>query len=499
VSRDRIRLVLVIVGTLVVLAPLAYFWQASRLPSTYSVEDMGYLDYGGGPGGGHAGHGSMADMPGMSTGGGHAVSVADLVTSPDLPADVTVELTARQQTFTLSSGQRVEDGYTLNGSSPGPLISATQGQVVEVHLHNQDVKGGVTLHWHGVDVPNGEDGVAGVTQDAVRPGGDFTYRFVANQTGTYWYHSHQVSHEQVIGGLLGPLVIHPKHPDPGVLDEVALAHTYDGVQTLDGRKQVQVTAAARQRVRVRVINTDNGPTKAWASAPYKVVAVDGHDVNEPTDVTDKAVVVTAGGRIDLEVTVPSDGSGVRVQVGSATAMVLGPDGVDVKAPEPPQHELDLLSYGSPAPIGLDPSKATRHFRYDIGRRPGFVKGVPGLWWSVNGHLWPHLPMFVVAKGDVVQMTIKNSSGDVHPMHLHGHHAVVLSRDGVKASGSPWWFDSLNVKNGETFVVAFVADNPGIWMDHCHNLKHAQQGLVTHLMYEGVSTPFRVGTDGNEPE
>jgi FtsP/CotA-like multicopper oxidase with cupredoxin domain len=85
------------------------------------------------------------------------------------------------------------------------------------------------------------------------------------------------------------------------------------------------------------------------------------------------------------------------------------------------------------------------------------------------------------------------------MHLHGHHAVVLSRDGVKATGSPWWFDSLNVKDGETFVVAFVADNPGIWMDHCHNLKHAQQGLVTHLMYEGVTTPYRVGHAGNEPE
>ena len=58
------------------------------------------------------------------------------------------------------------------------------------------------------------------------------------------------------------------------------------------------------------------------------------------------------------------------------------------------------------------------------------------------------------------------------MHLHGHHALVLSRDGMKATGSPWWFDSLEVQNGETFDVAFVADNPGMWMDHCHNLKHA---------------------------
>ncbi len=166
----------------------------------------------------------------------------------------------------------------------------------------------------------------------------------------------------------------------------------------------------------------------------------------------------------------------------------------------PSSELDLLSYGSPAPLGFDPADADRRFRYDIGRRPGFVHGRPGLWWTVNGHLFPNLPMSVVREDDVVRMRISNRSGEVHPMHLHGHHAVVLARDGVEASGSPWWFDSLNVENGETYDVAFVADNPGIWMDHCHNLKHAQQGLVTHLAYEGVSTPFRIGgAQRNVPE
>jgi FtsP/CotA-like multicopper oxidase with cupredoxin domain len=77
---------------------------------------------------------------------------------------------------------------------------------------------------------------------------------------------------------------------------------------------------------------------------------------------------------------------------------------------------------------------------------------------------------------------------------------VLSRDGVAATGSPWWTDSLNVADDEAYEVAFVADNPGIWMDHCHNLKHAAEGLVVHLMYEGVSTSYAVGGPaGNEPE
>jgi FtsP/CotA-like multicopper oxidase with cupredoxin domain len=109
-------------------------------------------------------------------------------------------------------------------------------------------------------------------------------------------------------------------------------------------------------------------------------------------------------------------------------------------------------------------------------------------------------MYVVGEGDVVKVRISNGSGDVHPMHLHGHHAVVLSRDGVPATGSPWWVDSLDVAHGHEYEVAFVADNPGVWMDHCHNLPHASQGLVAHLMYAGVTEPFRVGGRGhNEPE
>ena len=76
----------------------------------------------------------------------------------------------------------------------------------------------------------------------------------------------------------------------------------------------------------------------------------------------------------------------------------------------------------------------------------------------------------------------------------------LSRNGVIATGSPWWIDSLNVLDGETYDIAFVATNPGIWLDHCHHLKHAAQGMVAHLMYEGVSTPYQIGgAAGNQPE
>jgi FtsP/CotA-like multicopper oxidase with cupredoxin domain len=86
------------------------------------------------------------------------------------------------------------------------------------------------------------------------------------------------------------------------------------------------------------------------------------------------------------------------------------------------------------------------------------------------------------------------------MHLHGHRMLVLDRDGVRPSGSPWWTDTLDVDPGQRYDVAFLADNPGLWMDHCHNLRHAADGLVMHLMYEGVTTPYDVGgTAHNHPE
>jgi FtsP/CotA-like multicopper oxidase with cupredoxin domain len=101
-------------------------------------------------------------------------------------------------------------------------------------------------------------------------------------------------------------------------------------------------------------------------------------------------------------------------------------------------------------------------------------------------------MFMVRRGDVVRFRFANSTPLVHPMHLHGHHALVVSRNGVPATGAAWWIDSLDVAPGESYDVVFVADNPGIWMFHCHNLPHARSGLMTHLMYEGVSTPYRIG-------
>jgi FtsP/CotA-like multicopper oxidase with cupredoxin domain len=250
-----------------------------------------------------------------------------------------------------------------------------------------------------------------------------------------------------------------------------------------------------------VVNTDNGQIPVWVvGAPYRLLAVDGTDLNGPTPVRDQSVLVTAGARADLGITMPPAPAAVRVRIAGADVVLRSRPGDPAPSQPQPPTALDLLSYGSPSPPPFDPARPGRSFRYEIGRRPAFLDGRPGMWWTVNGHVFPDVPMFVVDEGDVVVVHVVNSSGEAHPMHLHGHHELVLARDGRPATGSPVWVDSLNVANGQSYDLAFVADNPGIWIDHCHNLVHAAEGLVAHLMYRGVTTPFRVGGHAdNHPE
>jgi FtsP/CotA-like multicopper oxidase with cupredoxin domain len=250
---------------------------------------------------------------------------------------------------------------------------------VQVRLVNESVPDGITLHWHGVDVPSAEDGVAGVTQDAVGVGQEFAYRFVAEQVGTFWYHSHQISHKQVSGGLLGAVVVTPRELAADMADIVALVHLYDGTRTVNGSEgDVIVEARPGERARVRVINTDNGQMSVWvARTPFRLVAVDGTDINGPTPIHDTTVLVTAGGRADLEVTMPQDGSPVRIHLGGSVAVVLGSKSYDPPAVPRPVTTLDLLSYGTSAPLGFDPTRPIDGSATKSVGDPGFSTGVPG--------------------------------------------------------------------------------------------------------------------------
>jgi FtsP/CotA-like multicopper oxidase with cupredoxin domain len=479
-----------VVAGLALIAWIGKAWWDSRLPSTYSAMEFGSTEYGGGSAHHHTGHGgtSVEQLRGPRAG----------------KPDYRITLVAQKAEVELGRG-RTTEAWTFNGQVPGPEIRVRQGDLVEATLVNKDIDDGVTIHWHGVDVPNAEDGVAGVTQDAVMPGERYVYRFRADQLGTFWYHSHQISSRQVRRGLYGAFVIEPRRqPRRRALDLTVIAHDFPVGTALGSHVGVQNRLVRPGTpVRLRLLNSNSvGERFDLFGTPFRVAAIDGTDLNGPTPITNKRLVLGAGARYDVTFIQPQYSVALRVD-GSRTALQLISDPEDRRShvEDSLGGDFDPATYGRPKPT---PFGSTTHFDRSfvlkISKKVGFMNGRPGYHWAINGKLYPETPMYMVSRGDLVKFKIVNDTGSVHPMHLHGHHVLVLSRDGKPTAGSPWWVDTLNVESHEEYEVAFRADNPGIWMDHCHNLPHARDGLTMHVAYEGVTTPFRLG-DGpdNQPE
>lgn len=417
-------------------------------------------------------------------------------------------LTARQELVTSPLG-KTADAWTF-GSLPGPALEADLGEVIEVHLVNVDITAGVTLHWHGYDVPNAMDGVAGATQDAVLPGQSMTYRFLADQAGTYWYHTHQASSEGVRKGLYGTLVVRdPAVPRPAT-DLVMAGHSLGPLTLLGDSDGVQHHCAVPgTQARLRLVNTDSLPQRyQLIGSPYAVAAVDGTELDHPAEVQDGDTSRTilrlgAGGRIDLTLTMPAQAVTLRMEGSASAAVVLVPDGGG--RPEPATadfrtgEELDFFDGTTAQPDAETGPPWTRTAVMVLDRQVRFVNGAPRYAYTVNGAAYPQIEPLVVDHGDRVKLTVVNRTSEPHPMHPHGHHVRVLSRNG-EAPQTRLVLDTFDVLPGETWEVLLTADNPGIWMDHCHNLDHAAEGMMMHLQYRGYSSPFvHGGAAGNRAE
>ncbi|MGC4851668.1 multicopper oxidase family protein [Micromonospora sp. DT15] len=394
----------------------------------------------------------------------HASPAARIADEP------TRRFTLTAATATVDAAGRNVAAWAFNGQVPGPELTATVGDVLEVTLRNRNIERGVTVHWHGYDVPNDQDGVPGVTQAAVRPRQEFVYRFRADQAGTYWYHTHSASDVGVRMGLYGVLVVRPG-PVTG-LDVTVPVHTLAG-RPLPAPRVDKVEAGVP--VRLRLINTDSTTHRyALAGTAFRVAAVDGVDLRGPTPLADTAVLIPAGGRYDLVFDAPA--TPVALVVDGRTVYSTGPVSTATGA----WPVLDPLGYGATAPVQW--SRFDKTFTLVLDRGLDLRGLLPRYAHTVNGAADPDIPPQVVRLGDVVRFTIVNRSQIVHPWHLHGHHVLVLARDGRPATGSPLWLDSFDVRPGEVWEVAFRADNPGMWANHCHNLAHADAGMTLHLMY-----------------
>jgi len=478
-------------------------------------------------------------------------------------------LLAGSKTLDLGQGKTVQ-ALTFNGSAPGPLLTVNEGDLVEVTVKNE-LTVPITVHWHGIAVPGAEDGVPGLTQAPIAPGATFVYRFVAKDAGTYWYHSHVNSVQEVGAGLFGGIVVKPIHPsspqsnrdytlllhewstsssgtsssmsgmgsmagvgstsgmsgmgsmdmgnmqmesptlrtsgfqvtkqDVSALGEMTNAYdTFTVNQTDTG--QTLLNAEPGETIRLRLINAGNMThLMTLVGVPFRVVALDGHDISKPELIQNELLPIGAGERYDVEFTMPQNRQ-VNLVSGDPSPTAQSELKVTIASPQGPaglatspdvrnEPWFDLTHYGSGNSTNQTIFTLNQHFDKNFHMTLGVGMSRSGMAYTINGQTFPNVSPFVVNEGNTVKIHIENRTGFIHPMHLHGHSFQVLSRDGQPVTGSPIYLDTLEVLPGETYDIAFVANNPGLWMLHCHDLHHAAAGMDTLLEDSGVSTPFNM--------
>ncbi|HLG65021.1 MAG TPA: multicopper oxidase family protein [Ktedonosporobacter sp.] len=451
-------------------------------------------------------------MPGAGT------SITTLQAPLTSPTMKQFTLVAQNSIVSLDQNTKIA-AWTFNGMAPGPTLRVQQGDLLVIHVVNH-LSFSIAVHWHGIDVPNSQDGVAGVTQDAIKPGQTYTYRFIAPDPGTYWYHSHQFAYEETMGGLFGKLIVDPKTPTihADVDDSVAL-HEWNGpdgqsIFTMDSTTQTLTEAAKPgQWVRLRIIETSNTDTAdphllTLVGAPFQVVSLDGHDLNAPGMLNEVPLPIGTAQRYDLLFQMPAHGSVALVaadeknnkQYLRTPSMLFGQGTVPTHLP-PVKQWFDLTTYGQPASTAITPQS---HFdvtsKIVLNNQNGSSLGRMGMVYTINGKVFPDTGMIMVTEGQLVKIQIDNQSDLYHPIHLHGHIFTVLARNGNPLTGSPVLLDTVLVPPHTRYDIGFLANNPGIWMLHCHNFLHANWGMDMMVVYNGYTTPYTVGTkSGNFPD
>lgn len=376
------------------------------------------------------------------------------------------------------------EGYAYNGTTPGPTIRAKLGDTIVVDFSN-DLDEPSTIHWHGLDVPYAMDGVTW-SSAPIEPGEGFTYTFTVEQAGTFWYHPHFNSDDQVSGGLYGAIVIEDP-VDPAVDDDLLLViddwplggaapgHDHlavEGTWTVNGQIQPTLTAAGGSALRVRTINVSNLGYLDLSTPDIRHIGTDqgiAAALAQPD-----SIVLSPGDRAGLEWLIGADGFTLEDrpyahQGGSAWGDPQSLMDVVVTDPTTAPTGRDWPFSGE-APTA-DPGRTDITYVFSGARESGV--------WLMNGEVFPDVAIGEADLGDEVIIEVRNLSPAEHPYHLHGMAFEVLSVDGVPP-GARQIEDTINVGVYGTVRLRLVADNPGDWMSHCHILPHAEGGMMTVL-------------------
>ncbi len=439
--------------------------------------------------------------------------------SPDGIIHLRAEKTPHQLTGSTNPSSPL---WLYNRSTPGPEIRVKKGETVRVHFTNQ-LDEPSTIHWHGIRIDNAMDGVPGLTQNAVRSGETFEYVFKAPDAGTFWYHAHTSSMEQVARGLYGPLIVEEHGIGAGAPKDLVLmlddwwldedGNFQDGfddylvgkqggrignVFTVNGRPLGQdILVKASETYRLRLVNAANARVFSLhlKASDSRLIALDGINLDRPQPLDDELILAPAQRADFLIDALP--GQPIELIDGDGTLAFANDRSEPVRLarflPEGPPFSETRIYPSPPAPdLPLPDLNSARRFRLlmEGGSLPALeaaayngqmmnqsqLAAVQQVW-SFNGTAnLPVDPFFRVRSGESVVVEIENKTGWQHAMHLHGHHFKTgLDDDSIEQSP---WRDTVLMDRHEKLNLAFVANNPGKWLLHCHMLQHAKAGMNT---------------------
>ena len=399
----------------------------------------------------------------------------------------------------------VTPAWGYGGQAPGLELRCRQGERLRVRFINK-LEQQSTIHWHGIRLPLEMDGVPYVSQAPVLPGEYFDYDFICHDAGSFWYHPHTTSAEQLGRGLVGPLIVEEREPTGfrhertlslktwhvdeqgaftpfSVPREAAREGTRGRLTTINGEPNPTLELPAGQVVRLRLINLDNTVTYRLnlPGGEARIYALDGNPV-QPRPLG-KEYWLGPGMRIDLALKVPAAGQELSLRNGPLRLATLkgsasneAPGDWPPALPANPVAEPDLakaetlrFNFEWAAALASPADEAAGRYKY----------------WQINGQAWDindktcaDRPIATLKKDGHYIFVLRNMAQYQHPIHLHGMTFKVLGSDRRKIV--PYFTDTYLLGKNETARIAFVADNPGVWMFHCHVIDHMETGLMAAI-------------------
>ena len=433
-----------------------------------------------------------------------------------IPALAQRQIRADYQLVIAPAALEIAPGHVIrtlayNDRVPGPLIRVREGARVTIDVTNNAGMEDI-VHWHGLAIPADVDGSMEEGSPMLAPGATRRFSFVARPAGTRWYHTHAFAGKDLTRSLytgqFGFFVIDANN-EPGRYDqEVFLAVRQwepDWVLLQDLRKgpppdngfEVMYGSASfngralgagdpvrvrtGQRVLFRLLNASAtmGTTIALAGHRFRVIALDGNPVAQSQTVD--SLPLAPGERVDALVEMNNPGvwifggtsAGDRAAGMGVVVEYAGASG-DAQWQTPPNTPWDYTAFGSdgdapPADDGFDLT-----FSKIPGGRGGYNR------WTINGKSWPDTDPLIVRNGRRYRITLRNDSGDMHPIHLHRHTFELTNMAGKATRGV--FKDVVALPPRKTATVDFIADNPGLALLHCHMQDHQDFGFMTLVRY-----------------